>query len=408
MGRPEKEFDAMLTAMRAGLLSRSQAISAFGYDAEDIDREIAADNQRADELGLRFDSDPRHDRLPTGDGKPPAPLLLINGTPHHVAAPSGIPFVRVPLLITRTKLDVILAVLGPRIGLPSVQATPSCLPRVCHRRRHVPVLPRFRCTARWYGAASGWRPPPARPATGILPCHWMRRWPTRRSTAFCSISTHPGGEAGAYSSWHSGFALPAGSSRYGPMPMMQPTRRLTHWGCAASRLTVSATGGIGSIGVIALHVDQSLKDSQDGVAYTAIYAGQHKNDFSPHAPLSPQAAQSLQTEVDRLYALFVEHVAQMRKLDPGLGARHRSSRFMRRCGGGSRTGRRDQQLQPITRCIHPASAAPAFVGGCVAPSQHDSNHGDCHVRRNHLARAHPRWRRNHPDRQRARTGRSRA
>ena len=70
---PKKEFDAMLTAMRAGLLSRSQAISAFGYDAEDIDREIAADNQRADELGLRFDSDPRHDRPPTGDGKPTAP-----------------------------------------------------------------------------------------------------------------------------------------------------------------------------------------------------------------------------------------------------------------------------------------------------------------------------------------------
>lgn len=53
----------MLTAIRAGLLSRSEAISAFGYDAEDIDREIVADNQRADELGLMFDSDPRHNRL---------------------------------------------------------------------------------------------------------------------------------------------------------------------------------------------------------------------------------------------------------------------------------------------------------------------------------------------------------
>lgn len=59
---PKKEFDALVTAIRAGLLSRSEAISAFGYDAEDIDREIAADNQRADELGLKFDSDPRHDR----------------------------------------------------------------------------------------------------------------------------------------------------------------------------------------------------------------------------------------------------------------------------------------------------------------------------------------------------------
>ncbi len=49
----------MQTAIRSGLLSRSEAISAFGYDAEDVDREIAADNARADALGLVFDSDPR-------------------------------------------------------------------------------------------------------------------------------------------------------------------------------------------------------------------------------------------------------------------------------------------------------------------------------------------------------------
>jgi len=37
-----------------------------------IDREIAADNQRADELGLVFDSDPRHDKQPiAADSKPP-------------------------------------------------------------------------------------------------------------------------------------------------------------------------------------------------------------------------------------------------------------------------------------------------------------------------------------------------
>jgi lambda family phage portal protein len=66
-----KEFDAMLTAIRAGLMSRSEAISAFGYDAEDIDREIAADNRRADALGLVLDSDPRHDK--TAAPRAPAP-----------------------------------------------------------------------------------------------------------------------------------------------------------------------------------------------------------------------------------------------------------------------------------------------------------------------------------------------
>ena len=79
---PKKEFDAMLTAIRAGLLSRSEAISAFGYDAEDIDREIAADNQRADALGLVFDSDPRHD-------KAPQPSTL--GAPMNAAATVAVP-----------------------------------------------------------------------------------------------------------------------------------------------------------------------------------------------------------------------------------------------------------------------------------------------------------------------------
>nr|DAI87896.1 MAG TPA: major capsid protein [Caudoviricetes sp.] len=61
---PQKEFNAMKLAIRAGLISRSEAISGNGYDAEDVDREIAADNARADALGLVFDSDARHDQAP--------------------------------------------------------------------------------------------------------------------------------------------------------------------------------------------------------------------------------------------------------------------------------------------------------------------------------------------------------
>ena len=56
---PQKEFNAVILAIRAGLLSRSEAVSTYGYDIEEIDREIAADNKRADDQGLVFDSDPR-------------------------------------------------------------------------------------------------------------------------------------------------------------------------------------------------------------------------------------------------------------------------------------------------------------------------------------------------------------
>ncbi|OSM07666.1 putative lambda family phage portal protein [Magnetofaba australis IT-1] len=56
---PQKEFNAIIWAIRAGLVSRAEAVSTYGYDIEEIDREIAADNRRADDLGLVFDSDAR-------------------------------------------------------------------------------------------------------------------------------------------------------------------------------------------------------------------------------------------------------------------------------------------------------------------------------------------------------------
>lgn len=56
---PEKEVRATVAKIRAGLISRSKAVSEQGFDAEALDREIQADNARADRLGLRFDTDGR-------------------------------------------------------------------------------------------------------------------------------------------------------------------------------------------------------------------------------------------------------------------------------------------------------------------------------------------------------------
>ncbi len=50
---------SMLQKIRSGLMSRSEAVAGTGVDPEALDRQIAADNQRADSLGLIFDSDPR-------------------------------------------------------------------------------------------------------------------------------------------------------------------------------------------------------------------------------------------------------------------------------------------------------------------------------------------------------------
>jgi capsid assembly protease len=85
---------------------------------------------------------------------------------------------------------------------------------------------------------------------------------------------------------------------------------------SADRVYLAQTGGVGSIGVIAMHVDQSAKDASEGLAYTPIYAGDRKNDLSPHEPLADGARVGLQQEVDRLYQLFVGLVARNRNLSP--------------------------------------------------------------------------------------------
>jgi signal peptide peptidase SppA len=87
---------------------------------------------------------------------------------------------------------------------------------------------------------------------------------------------------------------------------------------AAGRVYLTRTAGIGSIGVIALHVDQSQKDAKDGLIYTPIHAGARKNDGSPHHALSEGAQTAIQTEVDRLYELFVLTVADQRGVAPEL------------------------------------------------------------------------------------------
>lgn len=87
-------------------------------------------------------------------------------------------------------------------------------------------------------------------------------------------------------------------------------------GAACSELVVSQTSGVGSIGVIASHMDRSKMEENMGVKVTTVFAGDHKNDLSPHEPLSDQSLQVLQDLVQESYQLFVNAVAEYRGLDP--------------------------------------------------------------------------------------------
>ena len=55
---PIKEQNAQMNAVRCGFKSRAEVVSELGYDVEEIDAEIAADNERAKNLGLNFDTTP--------------------------------------------------------------------------------------------------------------------------------------------------------------------------------------------------------------------------------------------------------------------------------------------------------------------------------------------------------------
>jgi capsid protein len=51
---PFKDRKAEIEAVNAGLKSRSDVIESEGYDAEEVDRRIAADKAREQALGLSF------------------------------------------------------------------------------------------------------------------------------------------------------------------------------------------------------------------------------------------------------------------------------------------------------------------------------------------------------------------
>ena len=55
---PLKDAKAEIKQIAAGLKSRTQALAERGYDAEQVDAEIAADQARERELGLSFGAQP--------------------------------------------------------------------------------------------------------------------------------------------------------------------------------------------------------------------------------------------------------------------------------------------------------------------------------------------------------------
>ncbi|HDY4895378.1 TPA: S49 family peptidase [Yersinia enterocolitica] len=81
---------------------------------------------------------------------------------------------------------------------------------------------------------------------------------------------------------------------------------------AADRIIVPRTGGVGSIGVIVMHVDWSQRIKSDGVQVTIITFGSRKAESNPYEALSEEAKKSIQSDVDEMGRLFVNTVSRNR------------------------------------------------------------------------------------------------
>ncbi|TPI86689.1 S49 family peptidase [Mesorhizobium sp. B2-8-9] len=83
----------------------------------------------------------------------------------------------------------------------------------------------------------------------------------------------------------------------------------------ADSITVSRTGGVGSIGVVTMHVDVSKALDKMGLKITFIHFGKHKVDGNAYEPLPADVEKRIQARIDELGEVFVASVARNRGMD---------------------------------------------------------------------------------------------
>lgn len=225
-----------------------------------------------------------------------------------------------PLLIERSKMDVILSVLGPRLGIEIEAAAP--VPGEAGRERK----PYF-VTADNIGVIDVVGPLVKR-ASG----DFVSGGPTTYSEVendFMDAVTDPkirgvllqvdspGGEAVGCFELSNLIYSQRGSKPIYAIADGDAFSAAYAIASSAERLYVIPSGGVGSVGVWAMHVDQSEWNKKQGLKPTYFYAGARKIDGNPHQPLSEEASEVFQKEIDWRYEMFVDSVAKYRNMSAG-------------------------------------------------------------------------------------------
>ena len=166
---------------------------------------------------------------------------------------------------------------------------------------------------------------------------------------------------------------------------------------AADRLYVTRTAEIGSIGIVAAHVDESGADAMAGRKWTLVHAGARKTDGNPHEPLSDRALATIQADVDALHAELCALVARNRRMTPE-AVRATEAAIWRgkagiAAGFADRLGTLDQALADLAASLDPppGRCRPALHHPTDAGNQHDRTDPDRDrraARRHRSARRH--------------------
>jgi capsid assembly protease len=101
---------------------------------------------------------------------------------------------------------------------------------------------------------------------------------------------------------------------------------------ACEQITVPRTGGAGSVGVICMHIDQSKAIDKAGLAVTIIKYGDRKADGNQFSPLSKEALERFQADVNEMGELFCETVARNRNLPVDVVRKTQATTFLGAAG----------------------------------------------------------------------------
>jgi len=221
-----------------------------------------------------------------------------------------------PLMMARGKLEVILGVLGPRLAgqaLPPVRGDKEAAPLIAiadDRIALISVTGTLVSRSGYLDAASGML------AYGDIGDAVVEAIDDGSVRGIVLDLDSPGGEVGGLFDLVESIRAAKAASHKPLWAVANEAALSAAYALAsvADRIYVTRTGEVGSVGVVAVHIDESAADVQAGLAWTYVFAGATKVDGNPHQPLSERARTAIQADVDHLYGEFCRLVATNRRM----------------------------------------------------------------------------------------------